>query len=696
MFRWIPYTFVRTVIVFISGILLALCAPDLIGTSISLVLILTLLIFYIGLAFGSRQLKRYINPGLLAMPLVFILGYVHLVRQTESRQPDHLLHTPDNIGFYKVVITRFAEEKTRSWKIEARVSQVHTGTWHTKTGKILLYFPMEYFPDAFGYGDVLLIKGSPQLIPPPGNPGEFDYQQFLANKNIYHQHFVRAGDVIRIGNAPPSQLMAYAISTRLWAESTLERFVSGDREKAIAKALVLGVTDGLDNDLLEAYAATGSMHVLAVSGLHVSIIYMILLWLMRPLNKVRGGRWLVAIISLTILWMYAFVTGVSPSVLRAVTMFSFIAIGTPWARRTNIYNTLAVSAFFLLLFDPLMILSVGFQLSYLAVLGIVYLYPRLLALWEPKQWVVTEIWKITCVSIAAQVATFSLGLLYFHQFPNYFLLSNLLVVPLSFVVLIVGLLVLTFSFIPVIAMALGFCLAMIIKAVNYIVFTIERFPFSVVDNIFVSLLQTVLLMSFVIVLVVLFESRKFRYVLYAACITFIFAAEQWLHFSRDINVRKFTVYKIPGHSAIDFIDRGHATFVADSALTTDTRKLGFHVAPNRLISGVTVVATSFHNERLLKGCKLITWKGTSILHITARDFSLPGNVKIDWIIIGNNSVDKIEKLAHNFEFKKIILDSSNSANYSKRFLEEAKLYNFGVHSVLHDGAFALKIENPDT
>src|SRR5687768_15756853 len=131
MFRWIPYTFVRTVIFFISGILLALYAPDLIGTTVALGLILTLAIFYVGLALVGKHLRRYVNPGLLAMPLVFILGYVHLVGQTESRRPDHLLHTP-NIGFYKAVITRFAEEKTSSWKIEAQVSQVHTGKWLAK------------------------------------------------------------------------------------------------------------------------------------------------------------------------------------------------------------------------------------------------------------------------------------------------------------------------------------------------------------------------------------------------------------------------------------------------------------------------------------------------------------------------------------------------------------------------------------
>jgi competence protein ComEC len=298
--------------------------------------------------------------------------------------------------------------------------------------------------------------------------------------------------------------------------------------------------------------------------------------------------------------------------------------------------------------------------------------------------------------MAAQIATFSLGLLYFHQFPNYFLLSNLLVVPLSFVVLILGLLVLAFSFVSIISMVLGFCLGMVIKVVNFIVFTIETLPFSVIDDIFVSLLQSVLLMSFVVVIILLFESRKFKYVVGAACITLVFAADQWLRFSREINVQKITVYKIPGHSAIDFIDRGEAIFLGDSILTADTRKLDFHVAPNRLISGVATVKTSMQSERSLKGCKLITWKGKSILHITASDFNLPQQLKVDWLIIGNNAVDQIGKVTTKISFQRVILDSSNSANFSRRFLDDAKLYKFDVHSVLHDGAFAFKIENPDS
>ena len=696
MIRWIPYTFVRTVIFFVGGILLGLYFPDFFPERVSFIMVALMIVLYFLAVFSGRRLRHILNPGWVGLPLVFLLGYVHLIRQTESRDPDHLVNNHDRISYYKAVITRFPEEKARSWKIEARVLQIRTETWEQKNCNIILYFSKEDFPQPFRYGDVLLIKGEPQTPPAPGNPGEFDYREFLALKNIFHQHFLRGEEVIKIAYAPPYRVRAFAFRGREWAEATLKKFIDGKREQAIATALVLGVTDGLDNDLLNAYAATGSMHILAVSGLHISILYFMLLWILSPFNKLRGGRWFVPITALLILWLYAFVTGLSPSVLRAVTMFSFIAIARPWARSTNIYNTLAVSALCLLLFDPFLIRSVGFQLSYLAVLGIVYLYPRILALWEPQYRVTTEIWKISAVSIAAQIATFPLGLLYFHQFPNYFLVSNLLVVPLSFVVLLMGLLVLAASFISVIAVAVGFCLKWIIWLLNSIVFALEAFPFSLIENVYVSAWQCGCLMFFILTLLALFQYRKFNYVVLASVVALVYVSLQWVHFSREINVQKLTVYKVPGHSVLDLIDRGQTFFVADSVFRADVQKIRYHVSPNRIMTGVSRVCVDLPYARVLKGCTLIVWNGKKILQITDRYFEVPGVLNVDWLIIGNNALPEIPKITSVVSFQKVILDSSNSLFFASRFLEAAKLYNLDVHSVLHQGAFVSKIENQDT
>lgn len=693
MIRWIPYTFVRTVLFFIGGILAGMYAPDLLPEPWDAVLIVAGVLLYFFFVLFRR--RHPLNPGWVGLPLIFLMGYVHLVRQTESRHHGHLMNVHEPITGYQAVVTGFAEEKAHSWKVLARVRQIHTTAWQAAEGRIILYFPKAAYKEPFGYGDVLVVRGRPGIPEGPSNPGEFDYREHLALQNIYHQHFLREGDAVKTGYDPPSRVMAIAFHARTWSQATLNRYIDGAREQAIASALVLGVTDGLDNELLNAYAATGSMHILAVSGLHISILYFILLRLLSPLKKLGGAKWLAPVIGLLVMWMYAFVTGLPPSVLRAVTMFSFLAVARMWARHTNVFNTLAVSAFCLLLVDPFLIRSVGFQLSYLAVLGIVYLYPRILVLLEPKTWVMTEIWKITTVSIAAQSATFALGLLYFHQFPNVFLLSNLLVVPLSSLVLIGGVSLLGVSFVPVAASALGTCLEMLIRFLNYIVFALQSIPFSLTENVYINVWQCALLMLFLLILLALVHYKKFGYMVAASCVVLAYVTLQWWHFSKDVDVRMIAVYSIPGHGAVDLIDRGQTFFLADSTLANDRRAIHYHITPNRLIRGVGKVRTLIPVSRQLKGSRLLTWQGKSILYITDRNFEVP-HLSVDLLIIGNNAVPDMEAVTKKIAFRKVILDSSNSFFFATDFVKAARSQQIDVYSVLHKGAFISLIENQDS
>lgn len=696
MLRWTPYTFVRTVLFFIAGILAGMHRPDLLSLKTCLLCAGVLTLAYFSVVIIARRARLSLNPGWLALALVALLGYVNVVQQTESRNPHHLINHHAAVTRYQAVVTRFPEEKAHAWKVTAEVLRVRDTTWKARNAKVILYFPKHAFPRPFRYGDVLLIEGQPDTLDAPANPGEFNYKAFLAAKNIYHQHFVREGKVIKTGYAPPNRFVAFAFRSREWAEAVLEKFIHGEREVAIASALVLGVTDGLDNELTNAYAATGTMHILAVSGLHVSILYFILLSIFKPLNRCRGGRWLAALAALTALWLYAFITGLSPSVLRAVTMFSFLALGRPAARSTNIYNTLAVSACCLLLYDPFLIRSVGFQLSYLAVLGIVYLYPRIVVLWEPQHAFTTRVWKLCAVSAAAQVATFPLSLLYFHQFPNYFLLSNLLVVPLSSAVLIGGLSLVVLGFATPVATVLGYCLEMTIRLLNGAVFVMEGLPFSLTENIYITPAQCMLLMLFIIAVLALTRYRKFGFVLVAAGLVVSYATVQWWHFQDAINVRRITVYKIPGHNAIDFFDRGKAFLVADSALRHDPQKIRYHVTPNRLSAGATEAEADTLPSRSFDGCRLIVWNGKTLLVIDRPDFRIPGALAVDWLIISNNAVADVDRIAGRVRCQRVILDSSNSFFFASRFLKAAKLHNLDVHSVLHEGAFISEIKKHDT
>lgn len=694
MTRWIPYTFVRISLFFIAGILAGMNFPDLLSEGFSCVLAGVLAALYFFMVYWRWRFSGTPNPGLIALALVALLGYLHVIFQTESRDPDHLINHGDPVSHYLVVITRFDEEKAQSWKMEGRILQVRSGKWLQKEGRVVLYFSKEDYARPYAYGDVLLIKGQPQTPHAPANPGEFDYRTYLALKNIHHQHFLRGGAALKIGYDPPNHVLAFAFRGREWAEATLKKFVHGAQEQAIGSALVLGVTDGLDHELISAYSATGAMHVLAVSGLHVSILYLIILRVLKPFNRLRGGRWGVAFTSLAILWLYALVTGLSPSVLRAVTMFSFLAVARPWARSTNVYNTLAVSAFFLLMVDPFLVRSVGFQLSYFAVLGIVYLYPRILVLWEPEHSFTAAVWKISAVSIAAQIATFPLGLLYFHQFPNVFLLSNLVVVPLSSAVLTLGLGVLGTSFFPMVASVFGYCLEQVVTFLNGSVFFLEGLPFSLTEQVYITPWQCGMIILLLAVLLAFLRYRRFIFLVFAFSIVLAFSGLQWLRFATEVNTRKIAVYRIPGHTGVDLIDRGQAVFVADDDLLRDPRKIRYHVHPHRIMSGVHRVLQDTPSAHSFPGGRLIVWYGKKILVMTSPGGRVPDGLAVDWLIIGNDAMPVGELTGVSCE--RVILDSSNSFFFASRFLEEAKLYKLEVHSVLHRGAFMAKIENQDT
>jgi competence protein ComEC len=695
MNRWIPYAFVRIVLFFMLGICVSIFYPELFDELTAKLICLSAFFVYVVLVVilrrrtsRARSTNLKVYAGVIGLSAVFFAGIARVDSNTETNNPIHIINA-SSIDFFKVVVSTAAVEKENSWKAEAEVEEINAeGEWKSATGTIMLYLSKEDFISPPAYGDVLLIKGKPQLVPPPSNPEEFDYRRFLSFKNIYHQRFIKKDNAKQIGFGPPGWIDYYALKTRKWADNTIRQYVSGEREKALASGLVLGITDGLDDELLSAYRATGTLHVLAVSGLHVGILYGIVLLILTPLKKLKNGPWIAAVVSVVILWAYAFVTGLSPSVLRAVTMFSFVAIAKPGGHRTNIYNTLAVSAFLILWYDPFFIMSVGFQLSYLAVLGIVYIQPGLYNVWNPANRILDEIWKVSSVSIAAQISTFSLSLFYFHQFPNYFLVSNLVAIPASFVVLVLGLAILATPFLSPLASALGFLLEWVIKVMNAAMFTIEDLPFSLVENIYITPLQCWLLFAILLAVLLLLRTRKFVWLKVAFFTGVIFSCMHWYHYTKEINVRKIIVYNIAGHTAVEFFDNGQVYFLGDSALKRNPKKISFHIASNRIKSGARKTYSGDQIRESRPGCSLIVWNRKSILQIHESTFSLPGTLQLDLVIISNDAVKNVDELLKQIDTKNIILDSSNSRYNVSKLMQntEAEIY-----SVAHQGAFELKI-----
>ena len=385
----------------------------------------------------------------------------------------------ENDVFIATVLEK-PQEKKNSYKSVIKLSTVKNNSTILQTNeKVLVYFEKHNKAKKLEPGDNIVFSATPQLIKNYGNPFEFDYKKYLEQKKIYRQLYLSLNNWKYAATISSPTL---TIRAEQFREKLLEIYRNqklGKNELEILSALTLGYKRDLDPETKRVFSAAGAMHVLAVSGLHVGIIFWVITILFGFLRKQKTGRVIFVIVSILLLWTYAFITGLSPSVMRASTMFTIFVIGENINRKPNSYNSLTASAMFLLLFNPNNLFEVGFQLSYSAVFGIVFLQPKLSKLITVKNKFLKFFWVLLTVSIAAQIATFPITTFYFNQFPTYFWITNLIVIPAVMVLIPLGIALLLFAKIPILSALISAVLQFIIKWCYIILSQIEQFPFSV-------------------------------------------------------------------------------------------------------------------------------------------------------------------------------------------------------------------------
>ncbi len=398
-------------------------------------------------------------------------------------------------GKYTATILETPVEKANSRKSLLRINAfIKNDSVFPTNEKMLVYFSKQANVASLEPGDVIIFNASPQLITNFGNPFEFDYKKFLQQKNIYRQVYLSSQSWKKTNLKSSFSLKMIAEKTRTELLEIYRNKIPGDNEMNIISALTLGYKAELDPQTKQTFSSSGAMHVLAVSGLHVGIIFWVLTSLLSFLKKYKTGKIVFVLIIVASLWVYAFLTGLSPSVSRAATMFSFLVTGTNMNRQVNIYNSLAGSAFFLLLINPNNLSEVGFQLSYSAVFGIVFLQPKFDKLVIIKNKIPRFFWQLLTVSVAAQIATFPFTIYYFNQFPTYFWISNLFVIPVVMVLIPLGFLLLIFSSVSIISAILSFCIHYLIFGMFKMLLFIESFPYSVF-HVSISTVEFVLILS---------------------------------------------------------------------------------------------------------------------------------------------------------------------------------------------------------
>ncbi len=367
-------------------------------------------------------------------------------------------------------------------------------TWFQCQGKVLAYYPIDLQQPH--YGEQFIVRSNIQDIRSPRVPGSFDFQQYMAHKNVHQQLFMRSGEVKPTGEKIQNFFIVATIKLRQRLVLHIDDIVRRPTSNAMVKALVLGDRSGLDRELVQQYANIGVVHVLAVSGLHVGGIYLLITMVLQLLGF-RNYRPVSTVSIILLLWGYAFITGLSPSVCRASLMFSLYGIGRLMSRKVDVLNIWAVSGFTLLIINPLQLFQVGFQLSFLAVLGIILFYEPIHKLLQPRSHVTRKIWSLTVVSTVAQLSTFPVVLYYFHQVSLIFLLSNLVIVPLITLLFYANIMVLVLSALFQFASGFVVILDTLIEWITYASRFMDRIPYAYLTDLHIGPVQLVCLFGLV-------------------------------------------------------------------------------------------------------------------------------------------------------------------------------------------------------
>ena len=475
------FPFLRYLFFFALGILLFTTIPE-VQPQLVLGVLAVLWIFYV--VFLSRPIFSSLLPiSFLAYLLLIGLGAFVSLHSNQIAQEGEI-SWGEGQG-YLAEVQRYDLPKANSSENLLAVFAINgEHGWRSQKALVLVYHQME---EALYPGQVIWVPANPEPVAPPSFPDEFNYKRFLAAKGIHFRQFL--GKKLQVLPLKPSNELNFAMEhLRHYFAGVIDQYVQRPESKQIALALLLGQKESLGKEVKQAYSATGTQHILAVSGLHVGIIYSILL---LPLSFFKQKGQLLQksylILVLGLIWIYALMTGFSPSVVRAVVMFSLVTLGQMRKRKPSIWNILAFSALLLLVLDPAIQTDLGFQLSYLAVAGIVGLQPILLRMWAPSNRVLDYFWQMATVTLAAQLITSPLTLHYFHTFPTYFLVANLLIVPLSYIILCAGVPFLLLAWIPIVGSLLGAIVDFLLFIQNEITYTLQEFPAALWQGIHLSL-----------------------------------------------------------------------------------------------------------------------------------------------------------------------------------------------------------------
>ena len=691
IYFWKKAPFIRLLVSFIAGIIIEWNFQIAVSVWWSLLggcVAASIFFFYIPLS--NRYKLGFFNGLSLLISFISIgglLAWHNDVRNSENwagrcyKETDYLIVTLDETPV----------EKTKLFKANASITHlIKNENLIPAHGKIIVYFKKDSLLPVLAYGSQLIFKNPLQQIKNSCNPGGFDYKRYSLFQGITDQVYLKPGDFVTLTITNKKWLHSFLDLTREIVLNIIRTNVKGDKEQGLAEALLIGYKDDLDKTLVQSYTNTGVVHIIAISGLHLGLIYWLLLLMLKPLQKRKYTKWLRPIIIVAGLWLFSLLAGAQPSILRSAVTFTCIVLGENLSKKTSIYNTLALSAFMLLCWNPYWLWDVGFQLSYSAVLSIIIFMQPIYNLLYIKNKLLDFFWKLNAVTTAAQILTLPVSIYHFHQFPVHFLLTNFVAVPLSSIILLGEIFLCIISFIPAVAMLAGKALYWLIWLMNSYIEKIESLPFSLWDGLQINIAQAIFLFIFIAGLSYwLFGKRKTGLHLGLIGLVCFFTLRSISFWQAD-KQQKIIVYNIPQHRAIDFINGRSYFFSGDTDLIKNDFSRNFHLKPSRILERVGS-ASSLNN--LVTDDRYVSFGTKNILFVDSTISLASSDTKypLDLLIVSKNPKLYISRLNSSFIIKQIVFDGSVPAGKMKYWKKDCDSLHIPYYDVSEKGAFVMNL-----
>lgn len=563
----------KVLIAWVLGLLISNHCFD-IGFRFSLfycVLLLLILVF-IGIIIYIIPIKQYYKL-LLLLILTACAGFLK-----------HTISSPSNDPLFfgnHLTNTTFLVAKVESQPIvigtmqRTKASVLMDNFGNKRNGKLNITFKTK---DSIRYGDIVLIQNnSINEIKPPLNPHEFDYKKYAKNQGFYHSAFVEDTSFIVLDNQP-NWVYKNAITTSNYCHQVFRKYVQDSVSVALLMGIVLGNDDAIDMEVRDLYSSTGATHILSVSGLHIGLFVVLLNFFLSLFGKSRFAKLFRFIFIACVLSFYAIITGGSPCVLRAVLMALLIIVGRLYFNHVFMLNIIFSSALFLLIFQPGALYDVGFQLSYAAVLGLLFFQPFFQKLVYIPHRFFRLLYETFSVSLSAMLATLPIIIYYFNTVSVLSLLSNFIVVPLSTAVLYAGFFLLAFSKITFLNIALGWLLNMLILIMNYSLEALLLLDFINFTNTTFTLLEVLFCFFFMFSLLLFLFYKNINFLIIGLCSLLIIMVEETVETIHAAQYNKLVVYATSKGTALDLYYQNKLYSFANHISTKEFRN---KILPNQ-------------------------------------------------------------------------------------------------------------------